>query len=83
MGRGFAQLDEGLTKASCKLLNISKLVQRLQNVQKVANLERGSAYRMGYITKEQVHELSAMLKKNRHGQYLLRLIGRSIMTEHF
>ena len=48
-------------------------VQRMQNVQ-VANLEE-IAYRMGYITKEQVHELAQSLKKNEYGHYLLRLIG--------
>ena len=50
-------------------------VQRLQNVQ-VANLEE-IAYRMGYITKEQVLELAQPLKKNEYGQYLLRLIGEA------
>ncbi|MEE0499130.1 MAG: glucose-1-phosphate thymidylyltransferase, partial [Streptococcus sp.] len=33
--------------------------------------------RMGYITKEQVHELAQSLKKNEYGQYLLRLIGEA------
>jgi glucose-1-phosphate thymidylyltransferase len=45
----------------------------MQNLQ-VANLEE-IAYRMGYITKEQVSELAQPLKKNEYGQYLLRLIG--------
>ncbi|MDU4029068.1 MAG: glucose-1-phosphate thymidylyltransferase, partial [Enterococcus faecalis] len=31
------------------------------------------AYRMGYITKEQLVELAQPLKKNGYGQYLLRL----------
>ena len=35
------------------------------------------AYRMGYITKEQVYELAQPLKKNEYGQYLLRLIGEA------
>jgi glucose-1-phosphate thymidylyltransferase len=47
----------------------------LQNVQ-VANLEE-IAYRMGYISKDQVHELAQPLKKNEYGQYLLRLIGEA------
>lgn len=42
----------------------------------VANLEE-IAYRMGYITKEQVLELAQPLKKNEYGQYLLRLIGEA------
>ena len=47
-------------------------VQRMQNLQ-VANLEE-IAYRMGYITREQVIELAQPLKKNEYGQYLLRLV---------
>jgi glucose-1-phosphate thymidylyltransferase len=39
----------------------------------VSNLEE-IAYRMGYISKEQVRELAQPLKKNGYGQYLLRLI---------
>ncbi len=45
----------------------------MQNVQ-VAKSNK-IAYRMGYITKEQVHELAQSLKKNEYGHYLLRLIG--------
>ena len=47
----------------------------MQNLQ-VANLEE-IAYRMGYITADQVRELAQPLKKNEYGQYLLRLIGES------
>ncbi|MDS5319892.1 glucose-1-phosphate thymidylyltransferase, partial [Streptococcus pneumoniae] len=50
-------------------------VQRMQNVQ-VANLEE-IAYRMGYISCEDVLELAQPLKKNEYGQYLLRLIGEA------
>ena len=66
---------QALTKVSCRLLSTSKQFKRLQNVQ-VANLEE-IAYRMGYITKEQVLELAQPLKKNEYGQYLLRLIGEA------
>ncbi|MCO4502822.1 Glucose-1-phosphate thymidylyl transferase [Streptococcus infantarius subsp. infantarius] len=45
----------------------------MQNLQ-VANLEE-IAYRMGYITKEDVYNLAQPLKKNEYGKYLLRLIG--------
>ena len=48
-------------------------VQRMQNLQ-VANLEE-IAYRMGYITKEDVYNLAQPLKKNEYGKYLLRLVG--------
>ena len=73
MGRGFAWLDTGTHESLLQAAQYIETVQRLQNVQ-VANLEE-IAYRMGYITKEQVLELAQPLKKNEYGQYLLRLIG--------
>ncbi|MBM0240883.1 glucose-1-phosphate thymidylyltransferase RfbA [Streptococcus suis] len=75
MGRGFAWLDTGTHESLLEAAEYIETVQRLQNVQ-VANLEE-IAYRMGYITKEQVHELAQPLKKNEYGQYLLRLIGEA------
>ena len=75
MGRGFAWLDTGTHESLLQAAQYVETVQRLQNVQ-VANLEE-IAYRMGYITKEQVLELAQPLKKNEYGQYLLRLIGEA------
>ncbi|HFI0272369.1 TPA: glucose-1-phosphate thymidylyltransferase RfbA [Streptococcus suis] len=75
MGRGFAWLDTGTHESLLEAAQYIETVQRLQNVQ-VANLEE-IAYRMGNITKEQVHELAQPLKKNEYGQYLLRLIGEA------
>ncbi|MDR1522037.1 MAG: glucose-1-phosphate thymidylyltransferase RfbA [Streptococcaceae bacterium] len=73
MGRGFAWLDTGTHESLLEASQYIETVQRMQNLQ-VANLEE-IAYRMGYITKEQVSELAQPLKKNEYGQYLLRLIG--------
>ncbi|HEQ2874211.1 TPA: glucose-1-phosphate thymidylyltransferase RfbA [Streptococcus pyogenes] len=73
MGRGFAWLDTGTHESLLEAAQYIETVQRLQNAQ-VANLEE-IAYRMGYISKEDVHELAQSLKKNEYGQYLLRLIG--------
>ena len=75
MGRGFAWLDTGTHESLLQAAQYIETVQRLQNVQ-VANLEE-IAYRMRYITKEQVLELAQPLKKNEYGQYLLRLIGEA------
>lgn len=75
MGRGFAWLDTGTHESLLEASQYIETVQRLQNVQ-VANLEE-IAYRMGYITKEQVAKLAQPLKKNEYGQYLLRLIGEA------
>ncbi|MGT2957900.1 glucose-1-phosphate thymidylyltransferase [Streptococcus bovimastitidis] len=75
MGRGFAWLDTGTHESLLEAAQYIETVQRLQNAQ-VANLEE-IAYRMGYITKEDVHNLAQSLKKNEYGQYLLRLIGEA------
>ncbi|HEP1532134.1 glucose-1-phosphate thymidylyltransferase RfbA [Streptococcus pyogenes] len=75
MGRGFAWLDTGTHESLLEAAQYIETVQRLQNAQ-VANLEE-IAYRMGYISKEDVHKLAQSLKKNEYGQYLLRLIGEA------
>lgn len=73
MGRGFAWLDTGTHESLLEAAQFIETVQRMQNMQ-VANLEE-IAYRMGYITREQVIELAQSLKKNEYGQYLLRIVG--------
>ena len=73
MGRGFAWLDTGTHESLLEASQYIETVQRMQNVQ-VANLEE-IAYRMGYISREDVLKLAQSLKKNEYGQYLLRLIG--------
>ncbi len=74
MGRGFAWLDTGTHESLLEAAQYIETVQRMQNMQ-VANLEE-IAYRMGYITADEVFELAQPLKKNEYGQYLLRLIGK-------
>ena len=81
MGRGFAWLDTGTHESLLEASQYIETVQRMQNVQ-VANLEE-IAYRMGYISREDVLELAQPLKKNEYGQYLLRLIGEAQMTDNF
>lgn len=73
MGRGFAWLDTGTHESLLEAAQYIETVQRMQNMQ-VANLEE-IAWRMGYITSDEVRELAQPLKKNEYGQYLLRLIG--------
>ncbi|HFN0310271.1 TPA: glucose-1-phosphate thymidylyltransferase RfbA [Streptococcus pneumoniae] len=75
MGRGFAWLDTGTHESLLEVSQYIETVQRMQNVQ-VANLEE-IAYRMGYISREDVLTLAQPLKKNEYGQYLLRLIGEA------
>lgn len=72
MRRGYAWLDTGTHES---LLQAASFVQTIQARQglKIACLEE-IAYRMGYISKEEVEKLAEPLKKNEYGKYLLRMI---------
>lgn len=72
LGRGFAWLDTGTHES---LLHASSFVQAIQERQGVlvACLEE-IAYRMGYITAEQVEGLARDMLKNSYGQYLMEMI---------
>ena len=72
MGRGFAWLDTGTHESLLEASTFIETIEKRQNL-KVACLEE-IAYRMGYITREQLIELAQPLKKNGYGQYMLRLV---------
>jgi glucose-1-phosphate thymidylyltransferase len=71
MGRGFAWLDTGTHESLLEASTFIETIEKRQNL-KVACLEE-IAFRMGYITREQLIELAQPLKKNGYGQYMLRL----------
>jgi glucose-1-phosphate thymidylyltransferase len=72
LGRGYAWLDTGTHES---LLHAAAFVQAIQERQGVlvACLEE-IAYRMGYITADQVEKLAADMLKNNYGQYLMDMI---------
>ncbi|HEY9826710.1 MAG TPA: glucose-1-phosphate thymidylyltransferase RfbA [Stenomitos sp.] len=74
LGRGTAWLDTGTHES---LLQAALFVETLEERQglKVACIEE-VAYRMGYISQDQVKILSKDLQKNGYGQYLLRMVER-------
>lgn len=71
MGRGYAWLDTGTHESLLEASTFIETIEKRQNL-KVACLEE-IAYRMGYISKQQLIDLAQPLKKNGYGQYLLRL----------
>ena len=71
MGRGFAWLDTGTHESLLEASTFIETIEKRQNL-KVACLEE-IAYRMGYISREQLIALAQPLKKNGYGQYMLRL----------
>lgn len=74
LGRGFAWLDTGTHESLLQASQFIETVEKRQSL-KVACLEE-IAYRMGYISKEQLLQLAEPLMKNEYGQYLVRLAAQ-------
>ncbi|MBF0274259.1 MAG: glucose-1-phosphate thymidylyltransferase RfbA [Nitrospinae bacterium] len=72
MGRGFAWLDTGTHESLNQATTYVKAVQERQGL-KIACIEE-IAYRMGYITQEEVKELAKEMDKNDYGKYLLEIM---------
>ena len=75
LGRGFAWLDTGTHDS---LLEASLFVETVEKRQgfKIACLEE-IAYRMNYISRDQLLQLAESLKKNDYGQYLIDIAKES------
>ncbi|NNG67953.1 glucose-1-phosphate thymidylyltransferase RfbA [Caldanaerobacter subterraneus] len=73
LGRGFAWLDTGTPDSLLEAANFIATIQKRQGLY-IACIEE-IAYRMGYITKEQLKELGQKMKKTEYGRYLLEMAG--------
>jgi len=76
LGRGFAWLDTGTHESLLEACNFIETIEKRQGL-KVACLEE-VAFRMGYITADQVCSLAEPLCKNEYGQYLLQMINDTL-----
>jgi len=73
LGRGFAWLDTGTHESLLEACNFIETIEKRQGL-KVACIEE-IAYRMGYISADQVRLQAEILCKNGYGQYLLRILN--------
>lgn len=72
LGRGIAWLDTGTHES---LLQASQFVQTIEERQALMiSCVEEIAYRMGYITSDDLRRIAAPMAKNSYGQYLLRLV---------
>lgn len=72
LGRGIAWLDTGTHDSMLQASNFVQIVQQRQGLMICCPEE--IAYRLGWITAEQVLEMAEPVKKNHYGEYLLRLV---------
>lgn len=72
MGRGFAWLDTGTHASLLSAANFIQVVEERQNLMIACPEE--IAYRMEYISDEQLEKLAYSLNKSRYGQYLMDIL---------
>ena len=72
IGRGVAWLDTGTNESLMQASNFIQAIQERQGLM-VACVEE-IAHRLGYITAQDVRRIAKPMKKNRYGQYLLKVL---------
>jgi glucose-1-phosphate thymidylyltransferase len=72
LGRGFAWLDTGTHEALQQAASYVEAIQDRQGL-KISCIEE-IAYRLGYISREQVKSLASDMMKNGYGEYLMAMI---------
>lgn len=76
MGRGYAWLDTGTYGSLLDAANFIQVMQARQGLQ--ISCPEEIAYRMGWISAEQVEVIARPLSKNSYGQYLLDMVKRGV-----
>jgi glucose-1-phosphate thymidylyltransferase len=78
LGRGFAWLDTGTHDSLLQASNFIATIEQRQGL-KVSCIEE-IAFKKGYITAQQLLKLAGPLKKNKYGEYLIRLANNEISS---
>jgi len=76
MGRGVAWLDTGTHESLMEAANFIEVIQRRQGL-KISCPEE-IAYKLGYISAEQVEAIAGALKQNEYGRYLLKMLDDKV-----
>jgi glucose-1-phosphate thymidylyltransferase len=72
LGRGIAWLDTGTHESMIQAINFIHAIEQRQGL-KIACLEE-IAFRMGYISAEQMEKLALTMRGSEYGRYLLELL---------
>ncbi len=75
LGRGIAWLDTGTHEALMQAANFIQAIEERQGL-KVACIEE-IAYRMGYISADDVRRIATAMGKSSYGQYLLQMLEQA------
>ena len=78
LGRGTAWLDTGTFDSLMQAGNFVQIIEERQGL-KVGCIEE-IAWRMGFISTEQLHEIARPLTKSGYGQYLLNLSEEKVFS---
>jgi len=74
MGRGFAWLDTGTPDSLIEAADFVRVLEKRQGL-RIACPEE-SSYRMGFITRDELHRLGQDIAKSSYGQYLMQVASR-------
>ena len=80
LGRGVAWLDAGTHESLLQAANFVQAVEDRQGM--MISCPEEIAYRMGYITSEELRELGMVMEKNQYGQYLINLAADEGLPFH-
>lgn len=73
LGRGYTWLDTGTHESLLQASNYIAIIQERQGL--MISCPEEIAYRMGYISKEELLCMGNVMKKNGYGNYLIQLAG--------